>query len=155
MATGAHPHLCSPLGPALRQTAKNRWGKHKPPNPPSSHSWGLRAGLNPRDRCHPPKAGSPPEGEPRGGSVTGRLIRQPSRFHLQLHYELLSSGRRWQGTGETGARACHATWRRLPLTQASSVFSSSGYMPCLADMSQPCSALLSAFLMWPDNRTLN
>lgn len=39
---------------------------------------------------------------------------------------LLPAGE-WQGTGETGARACHAIWRQLPLTEAPSVFSSSGY----------------------------
>lgn len=62
---------------------------------------------------------------------------------------------RWQGTGETGASTCHAIWRLLPLTQAYPCLSPLVTLKCLADMSQPCSALLPAFLMWPHSCALN
>ena len=146
MATGASTlgHLWVPLRKRQQRIAVARINHQIPLL--------LTCGAFCHDRYHPPKAEVSSQG-------VSHSMSRSQECSLGSHpistSELLSSGRRWQGTGETGARACHATWRRLPLTQARSVFSSSSYTPCLADMSQPCSALLPAFLMWPDNRTLN
>lgn len=114
-------------GPILQKTAKNPRGKNKPPNPPS-HLSCLLVDLNCHDSYNPPKW------ELSFWGVSNLIARSQEcslssnpilTSSLNMSFFLPAGG--WQGRGETGARACHAIWHLLPLTQPLSVVSSSGY----------------------------